>query len=221
MGVSQLSFSYSAAELEQLERLLSKERLTPYASHDLLTTIKKYEYNTFMAEKFYGILQGAEIVIRNAIHNNLSFDLSRSDWYSYIGWDIPESDALDRAQKHILERGKDLTPDTIISELTFGFWVQMTTTKYEKLLWVPHIYKAFPGITTDRKSLNKRLHRILALRNRIAHHERITHFNLCTEYTRIIETIHWTCPITAAWVDETNRLKKQLWPEKQGAKISS
>lgn len=221
MSASQPAFSYSTAELQQLELLLSKERLTHYASSDLLATVKSYEYNTLVAEQFYGILQGAEIAIRNAIHNTLTIGLGHSDWYSYISWNAPEADEIDRAKDKLIKLNKVLSPGGLIAELTFGFWVHLTAAKYEKLLWVPYIHKAFPRITTNRKFLNKRLHRILSLRNRIAHHERITHFNLRTEYAKIIETIQWSCPITAAWVDETNRLKKQLWPENSEAQISN
>jgi hypothetical protein len=144
----------------------------------------------------------------------LSEGLGRPDWYAFIAWDAPEADAVDRAKDQLINRGKVVSPGGIVSELTLGFWVQLTAKKYEKVLWVPYLHKAFPKINTNRKGLNKRLHRLLYLRNRIAHHERISHFSLQTEYAQVIEAVHWTCPITATWVDGTNRLKKQLWPRK-------
>lgn len=212
MSAGQPVFSYSVDDLQQLELLLSKERLIYYTKINLLATIKEYERNTLVAEQFYGILQGAEIALRNSVHNVMTIGLAHSDWYTYVSWDALESDALDRARDNLIKRNKAISPGGIVSELTFGFWTKLTSARYEKLLWVPYIHKAFPVITTNRKGLNTRLHRLLELRNRIAHHERIVHFDLRTEYNQIIETIRWICPTTAIWIDETNRLKKQLRP---------
>jgi hypothetical protein len=210
MGTSQLAFVYGAAELAQLELLLSTERLSSYIGSSKQETIRKYESNTVLAEGLYGVLQGVEIAIRNSIHNTMSIGLSRKDWYGYVSWDTAESDALDQAKDKLTRRGKPLSPGNIVAELTFGFWVQLTATKYEKGLWVPYIHKAFPHIKTNRKGLFSRLRRIKDLRNRIAHHERISHFNLRVEYLQIMETTGWICPTTMLWIDSTNRLKPLL-----------
>jgi hypothetical protein len=211
MGTGQPVFPYSLADLQQLEVLLSKERLTYYAKADFREAIRDYEQNTLLAEGFYGILQGAEIATRNSIHNAMTTGLSHADWYGYVSWGTRESDALDEAKDKLIKRGKSLSPGGIVAELTFGFWVQLTARKYEKSLWVPYIHKAFPAITTDRKGLNNRLNGILWLRNRIAHHERILHLDLRLKYTEIIEAVRWICPITATWIDCTNRSRPQLW----------
>lgn len=212
MGTGQPAFSYSDTELHHLESLLSKERLTSYGRADLIQAVKDYEQNTCLAEAFYGVLQGVEISLRNSIHNVMAAGLSHTDWYTYVPWETPESDALDQAKDKLLKRAKNLSPGAIIAELMFGFWVQMTARKYEKSLWVPYVHKAFPRITTNRKGLNARLHDLLWLRNRIAHHERILHLNLQLKYNELLETVSWICPTTTDWIDSTNRCKKQLWP---------
>jgi hypothetical protein len=210
MSAGQTTFSYSAAQLKQLELILSKERLSSYAKATPEETIKNYERNTILSEAVYGLLQGVEIAVRNSIHNALSMGLFHSDWYGYISWQKPELDALDQARYKLVRRGKALVPGSVIAELPFGFWLQMVARRYEKVLWVPYVHKAFPNIVTDRNGLFRRLDEIRELRNRIAHHERILHFNLPLEYTQAIEVIRWICPITAAWVDATNRVKANL-----------
>jgi hypothetical protein len=212
MGASLAVFSYSATELARLELLLSKERLGPYALGSLQDTVKNYERNIIVAEAFYAILQGVEIALRNTIHNAMTTGTGRQDWYDYIPWASPEADALDRAKDTLTKRHKPLAAGSIIAELTFGFWIQPVARKYEKVLWVPYIYKPFPFITTNRNGLHDRLNHIRKMQNRIAHYERILHFNLQVEYRQIIETAEWICPITAAWIDSTNRVKKLLWP---------
>jgi Abi-like protein len=212
MSTSQLVFLYSLPEIQQLELLLSRERLNPYTQATAEETIKSYEKNTLLAEGTYGILQGLEIALRNSIHNVMVSGLAHPDWYNYVPWEARESDAIDGAKDALIKRNKAVSPGGIVSELTFGFWVQLTARKYEKLLWVPYVNKAFPAISTNRIGLNQRLNQIRKLRNRIAHHERILHFNLRMEYAQIIETVKWICPVTAMWIDSTNRLKKMLWP---------
>ena len=189
MSAGQPAFSYSAAQLTQLEVFLSKERLSSYAKATPEETIKNYERNTILSEALYGLLQGVEIAVRNSIHNALTTGLSHSDWYSYIPWQKPELDALDQAKDKLVRRGKVLAAGAIVAELPFGFWLQTVARKYEKSLWVPYVHKAFPNISTDRKGLFRRLDQIRELRNRIAHHERILHFNLPLEYTQAIEVI--------------------------------
>ena len=193
-----------------MEIFLSKERLSPYAKATLEETIKNYERNTILSEAIYGLLQGVEIAVRNSIHNSLEAGLARHDWYNLIAWQKPELDALAQAKDKLVRRGKAASPGPMIAELPFGFWLQIVARKYEKLLWVPHVHKAFPNITTDRMGLFARLDRIRELRNRIAHHERILHFNLPLEYANAIEVIKWICPVTASWVDSANRVKDNL-----------
>lgn len=190
--------------------LLSKERLSSYSKATLEETIKNYERNTILSEAIYGLLQGVEIALRNSIHNVLTAGLSRSDWYNYFSWQKPELDALDQAKDKLVRRRKAVAPGAIVAELPFGFWLQTVARKYEKILWVPYVHKAFPNITTDRMGLFRRLDQIRELRNRVAHHERILHFNIPLEYKQAIELIRWICPVTASWVDASNRVKANL-----------
>jgi hypothetical protein len=68
-------FEYTPTNLTELERTLSRDRLAPYLTYvggNQDRAIRLYEQNTALAEALYGILQGLEIALRNAIHEQMS-----------------------------------------------------------------------------------------------------------------------------------------------------
>src|ERR1700679_3194191 len=87
MPESQAQFAFNETRLTNIERRISKERLTPYlllANNDRQFAILLYEWNTSLSEAFYGILQGLEITLRNTFHEVLSTAFARGDWYDAI-----------------------------------------------------------------------------------------------------------------------------------------
>jgi hypothetical protein len=135
---------------------------------------------------------------------------------------LPEN--LRSAKDNILRQGKLLTPGRVVAELSFGFWTALISRKYEKRLWVPHLHKAFPhafrpanaGMPPRKKpamlrraDIATRLERVRQLRNRIAHHEPILHYELDSEYCRVLEATEWICPITAAWLGVTSTFSER------------
>lgn len=99
----------------------------------------------------------------------------------------------------LVQDGKVVVPCKVVAELTFGFWVALTGPAYAQRLWDKHLHKAF-AISLGRKAVNRRMEKIRKLRNRVAHHESILARNLHSDYARIIESIHWICPVTALWI---------------------
>lgn len=62
------------------------------------------------------------------------------------------------------------TPAMIVSNVSFGFWHQLSTSAAEKPLWVPYLHRAFaPG--ADRGQIHATVERLVKCRNRVAHHE--------------------------------------------------
>jgi hypothetical protein len=107
---------------------------------------------------------------------------------------------------------KLLTPGKVVAELTFGFWVRLTSAKYEKTIWVKHVYKSFPGLhKPNRPVVFDRIDKIRDLRNRVAHHERIINRNLQQDYKEVVEALGWICPITASWVNAHNSAQKIIF----------
>ncbi len=62
-----------------LEKYLSKSRLRKYAeisqSSDLEKLLEIYRLNTKFSEKFYSALIQFEVILRNAINEQLTFDI--------------------------------------------------------------------------------------------------------------------------------------------------
>jgi hypothetical protein len=207
-----MPFVYCSDAIGNLELAIAKDRLAQYVAEsngDKATAIQAYERNTLFSQGLYGVLQPLEIAFRNSIHRTLWNETRKSNWYDHIQFRIRESDSVRDAKANIVKWSNAITPGRVVSELTFGFWTQLISRHYEKTLWVPHLYKAFPHLQKpDRSKVSARFESIKRLRNNIAHHERILSRNLKQDYLDIIETLEWLCPTTAAWVRATNTFQR-------------
>jgi hypothetical protein len=209
----QAEFTYSAKELESIRLSLSEERLGPYlalSSNDLREALRLYERNTALSEALYGLLQGLEVTLRNAMHRALWRGLSREDWYDAVAWQRAQQEQIANAKDSLQKKGKSVTPGRMVAELTFGFWVGLTGPKYSMNLWERHLYKALPNAKLGRKQLNKRLESIRLLRNRVAHHEPILSRDLERDVQRILETIGWMNRDTARWIQNTSCFQERF-----------
>jgi Abi-like protein len=177
--------------------------------------IQLYERNTECSEALYGVIQGLEVALRNAIHNIMTDAVGTQEWYDKVAWDDPELSAIQEAKEKIKDRRLKETPGRVIAELTFGFWVKLTSYNYEQSLWFKYLHKIVPK-TVRRKVLHGKLIQAKTLRNRIAHHERIVGrpTDLPTEYQQLIEIIGWLHLDISAWVESRNcfieRYRKQF-----------
>ena len=139
-------FTYEPHELERLREVLSAERLTSYlqlASGDLRQAIALYERNTSLSEAMYGLLQGLEIPLRNAMHRALSTGLGHEDWYDAFPWQMAQHEQIENAKAGLQKKSRAVTPGRMVSELTFGFWVGLTGPKYSVGLWEKHFGAMF------------------------------------------------------------------------------
>lgn len=212
MPSSQGRFQYTDEAVDAIQRALSPERLAGYitlAKGDKRLAIKHYERNTALSEALYGVIQGFEIALRNALDRVLAKELGHPDWYDHIGWEQKELESIQKAKENITTWGKTVTPGRVIAELTLGFWVQLIARKYEKALWVKYLHRVFP-LKLNRKALFRRFDSIKNLRNRIAHHEPIISRDLQQDYAGIIEAIKWISPIVSEWVETTNCFQERF-----------
>lgn len=178
---------------------------------DRQAAVQLYEYNTLVSEGMYGVIQPLEVALRNSIHHVLQIDLGHNDWYDRVTLAAPEPRTIAEAKSNILRWGKSVTPGRVVAELTFGFWVRLVARKYEKSLWVPHLFKCFRNLKKpDRRAVFDRLDHIRNLRNRVAHHEPIFARNLQEDYRQVIEALDWICPVTACWIRATNSFQRRL-----------
>ena len=168
------------------------------------------ERNTRLSQCLYGVLQPLEIAYRNAIHRTLTSAVGSADWFNSFNLKTPEMESIEAARNNIIRWNHTPKAGRIVAELTFGFWTRLVSKDYEKILWVPHLYKVFPNLPKpDRNAVSLRLTSIKTLRNRIAHHEHLLSRNLPSDYNDIIETLAWICPTTAAWIQATNTFNQE------------
>lgn len=217
---SQTEFHYEEHEINTIERGLSAARFRGYveaAQGDRLSAIKRYERNTSLSEALYGVIQGFEVVFRNALNARLASVLG-PEWYLGFHLNQAARQRVDEAARKILKHGKPITPDRMVAQLPFGFWATLVGPSYEKTLWVPYLHRAFPNavqplalssgewkrVKIPRHRISARVDQIKQLRNRIAHHEAILAFATETTYWQILEATAWICPTTAEWVKRTN-----------------
>ena len=203
----QSKFAYSRDQLIAIENALSSARLTKYigwSGGELYRAVRLYERNTAVSEGMYGVIQGLEVALRNSFHDCLCSFAASEDWYDHLHFEPWEFDSIQRAKASAAKDSGLAKPGKVVAELTFGFWVGLTTAIYEKRLWVPCLHKAFPFKRVNRKQLYTHLDDLRRLRNRIAHHEPILDRPLERSYSEVLEVLRWISPAVSEWIDATN-----------------
>ena len=167
------------------ERLLSFSKNKDFFDEKYILTL--YKCNIQISQAFYPILSHIEIVLRNSIDTMLQKVISKT-WLEEeleqqnLLFDY-DYEKLSNANKTIKTRYKTVTRGKIISELTFGFWVNLCTKKYNPKIWTKK--GAFKGVfinyPTNLKEeihlISSKLAKIKSLRNRIFHYEPILNKN--------------------------------------------
>jgi hypothetical protein len=203
------------AVLKKLEATISRERLGRYlfaTKGDLYAAVELYHINIKVSQVLYGVLHGYEITFRNSMHDHLKNHYGTESWYDTAPLDGTHRDMVDKAKGQ--SGSGHLSAGKIIAELPLGFWTGLVAARYEQLLWLPCLRKAFPNSRMSRGKLYPVLCDIKALRNRVAHHERILgrsgrlyaglhpihRTELLLEPELVLECIGWICKDTAQWV---------------------
>ena len=169
------------SELDILTEAFSSQRLSKYIAYnqgDTEKTVMHYKANLRLAESLYISLSVFEVTLRNALSRELRNMACKDDWFDvfYTNPDlhslVPE---IDKAKSLIRNRGEKINTDKLISELTFGFWVMLLNSQYERVLW-KSLRKAFPNLPKkdrQRKNVSAPCNTLRRLRNRIFHQEAI------------------------------------------------
>jgi hypothetical protein len=150
----------------------------------------------------------AEPAVRRAIQHQLSTGHAPADEYSpraqveLLGradwWDAPEANLHFAAQQKINDARGQLrrqaipnTPEEIVNELPFGFWVGLlgSGNRYDQRFWRTTLHRAFPHYRGRRRVLHQQLDYLRVLRNKIAHHSPIHHRHLQADHETIVEVL--------------------------------
>lgn len=191
--------------LADLESTLSVARLRRYqsATGDDLETAVNYLWNVALAESLYCSLNVVEIALRNTIHNSLTAHFGIPTWYERHGLLEPyQAQEVASIKRRIVTYGNPVTPDRVISELNFGFWVTILSRTYDARFWQASrqatLRQAFPRVPrSDRQRVTIHAHynAIRELRNRVFHHEPLFHDPLLHQrHSDVYRAIHWVNP---------------------------
>lgn len=210
-------FSYTEEALQQLEAAFSTPRLKRYhilANNDRAQALRLYAWNTALSEAMFGVIQGLEVTLRNAVQHQFSKHFQDAwDKKLHPIFAQTQQAQLQHAEHQVMQRkqGQGHIGD-LVSELNFGFWVALFAGRYDVPLWRTTLYRIFPK-GTRRKDVYKKLSRIRDLRNRIAHHEPILDHDLCLDHQVIIELLEEVSAEAAKWINHHSRFM-QTWNEK-------
>lgn len=182
-----------------------------------------YERNTAISEALYGVLQGVEVALRNAIHREMCQGKG-PEWLETLKFEKSQDDKINEAKEALRKDRREQTPGAMVAELSLGFWTSLTASVYEKKLWVPYIHKAFPNAKKQKRpgeaknlhpisraEIFEHLDKIRMIRNRIAHHEPILGYDLPRIYADSLMAIQWVCFTSANWVRSTNCFEKRFY----------
>lgn len=168
------------------ERAFSPARLNKYliaCDEDKSKALLLYRYNIKLCQKFYGILNVFEIVLRNAINTHYQTHSGDRDWIKNQILDggmlerCPQRQEIQNTTQMLIRQGK-YSNDRLVSSVTFGFWTYLFN-RVPFRLGGSNLLHIFPQRTPGlaQRPIYNELQQIKAFRNRIAHHEAIC-FNM-------------------------------------------
>lgn len=169
--------------LSELEPSISPARLQRYrpSNGDDLDTIVNYLWNVSLAESLFSSLNAVEIALRNGLHTTLAQHFGTPAWYDRRGL-LEQAQSFNVAQvkQRIQNYGDAVTPDRIVSELPFGFWVVILSRTYDARLWrgqnaasLKNAFLRIPRKNRQRQQIHQQYNEIRELRNRVFHYEPI------------------------------------------------
>lgn len=190
---------------EQLVEAISPERFRPFLEEchgDAVVALRLYAWDAEAARALHSPLRDLEVSLRNRIHRQLTGKFGQSDW-----WNVRRAEPnqwamadIREAEAQLARRGNGGAACDVVATLSFGFWVSLLSRgghgNYDMKYWNPALRHCFKGVR--RQDLHERLEVMRTLRNRIAHHERVSHRHLAEDFRTAIELTALVAPELAA-----------------------
>lgn len=192
-----------------IEPWISHERMEAYRPEggDDLAMVVTYLYNVTLCEALYTSLGFLEVALRNSLHTSLASLYGSTSWYTLPGvLEDGQQRDVRRVTTRIRGERKPVTPDPVVSELNFGFWVALLSTPYDARSWRPrksrYLKSSFPHVPRNQRQrpfIYKRYNELRGLRHRVFHHETIwNRTTLAQDYSNLNEALEWISPEMAA-----------------------
>lgn len=202
------------AQPDPVLHALSAARFAPYLAAAVgrpRTAVRLYWWNVEVSEAFHPALHLLEVATRNSLHAQLSAMFSRSDWWDAARLEPGTHRMVAEAEDKVRRRKPaGATTDDTVTELSFGFWASLVSRKYDRRLWVPGLYRAFPHHRGRRSELHQSLWTAVLLRNRIMHHEPIHHRHLVADRQSVYRLLGCLSPLLSGSLEGYDRLPEVL-----------
>ncbi|MFF7194098.1 hypothetical protein ACFZAM_10365 [Streptomyces sp. NPDC008079] len=204
---------------QELVRAMSAERFQPFlavSEHDATVALRLYAWDAEVSRALYSVLRDLEICYRNAVHRQLTGKYRRDDWWNDRRirlHQVGQGNIADARDKLRTLRRPD-APCDIVAQLSFGFWVGLFARgegrHYEMQLWNASLQHLFRAHGVRRDTLHRDLKKLLELRNRVAHHERIFHLPLEARFAAALTLMGYVSPETAALHEKFGQVPQVL-----------
>ena len=163
----------------KLKDYLSEDRLRSYldfTNNDIERAIKLYELNIEISGYFHYPLEIFEIMLRNSV-NAVLIKYYGNKWYEEDFLLNKHKIAIKEVIDLLKQNKKDINLNNIISNVSFGFWVDFFHLKYVNIL--SDKLKTIFNCQYSPSRLYKALSKVKdKLRNRIVHNESIIKYNI-------------------------------------------
>ncbi len=202
-------------------------RLSKYlgqAKGDQEQAVLLYRWNSELSAAVWEALGYLEVALRNLLDKKLTerhVKLGRSGhWILDDNFEFGRSPHASHkpnqpffevtgAIKRVERNRKRVTPDQIISELSFGFWNQLISKKHQ-FLW-PDLASGFPNAPSrDQSYISNLTQDIRRIRNRIGHHHRLNP-ELAKNAEQIILQLAFSIDSQLVdWIEERSRISQLM-----------
>ena len=219
----QTDFWNNHLNLQNYIATIGKPRLSKYfhiARGNAHHALQLYHWNIKLSQSLYLPLQCWEIALRNRMNDFLcskfgqKWHLQKETKRILYPRDIARLDQALKRQQQKLQ--KLPSADQITSDLSAGFWVALLGARYHQAFrWQSNMRRCiFNDISSlDIKWARQSCDDLLALRNRVAHHEPIFHLDLLQHRAALGQLMAGLCAATHAYVEDACTFT-HVWQER-------
>jgi hypothetical protein len=179
---------------------------------DHTAAVALYVWNARLSSAFFEVIHHLEVLVRNAIHNQLKASQQEDGLSSWLIdpalLRTPELNAVQHVVTRLRRRELPLTDHRVIGGLPFSFWARLVGTNYDDV-WKATLHGAFPH-ALKRNDVSGALNRVSQLRNGIAHHKAILKLPVHERHRDILDLAAAVDPTAADWIEQLSRVPELL-----------
>ena len=205
------------------QKLYSVPRMRKYqnaCAGDKRKTMQLYRYNLRLCQRFYGVLNLFEVMLRNAINEHYAAHYTDADWIvnqADTGKLLEFNKEEIRQTEAGYRRRGIYNNDKMVASLTMGFWTKLFSKKRYKR-GGKTLLQIFPNKRKGKNQADvyKDLTHIREFRNRIAHHEPICFDgsgNISTDFARkheYIDSLGQQPDDVIQWAEKPDEVLKKI-----------